>query len=61
MAWHGQTVEDVQAFARVHRYEVWFRASPGWRFSLSIGPEPFVQDLLLVPSEHRASFAGHLQ
>lgn len=61
MAWHGQTVEDVQAFASAHRYEVWFRATPGWRFTISMDLKHFVQDLLLVPSEHRASFESHLQ
>jgi len=52
MRWHGQSLGDVVATAEALSYEVWRRENGGgWAFSKDLGASPFIQDLLLVPSE----------
>jgi FkbM family methyltransferase len=52
LAWHGQTVDDVQRFATDMDYEVWAATEHDTRrFSRSFDSASFQQDLLLVPSE----------
>ena len=51
LGWHGQSLDDVAAFARDHGYEAWMRARPGWKFSTSPGASRFEQDVLLAPEE----------
>ncbi|MEO8378507.1 MAG: FkbM family methyltransferase [Acidobacteriota bacterium] len=60
LRWHGQSMTDILTFAKHHRYEVWRRVSPGWRFTRDLSAD-FDQDLLLVPSERVHSFERHLQ
>lgn len=60
LAWHGQTVEDVVAFAREQRYETWFRVPHTWSFTRE-QPAKFDQDLLLVPTESVTTFASLLR
>lgn len=56
LAWHGQGLPDVIAFGREHRYEVWRRLEPAWRFVPAASGDELVQDLLLVPEERRDRF-----
>lgn len=60
LAWHGQTIEDVVAFAREQRYETWFRTPHTWDFTRE-APAKVDQDLLLVPAESVATFASLLR
>ena len=60
LAWHGQTIEDVVAFAREQRYETWFRTPLTWDFTRE-APAKVDQDLLLVPAESVATFASLLR
>lgn len=56
LAWHGQSVEDVIAFARTHGYETWRRQGTSWRFApFAESTDKFEQDLLLVPREKAAA------
>ena len=50
MKWHGQTIDDVQAFLLPFGYHVYVRGK-GWSFSLRKKGEPYVQDALCVPAE----------
>jgi len=59
MNWHGQSITDVQAYAREIGYSVYRRIPDQWRF-VKEAAEPFVQDLLLVPDEERANLAEFL-
>lgn len=56
MNWHKQSILDVVKFAKENGYLVWQRSSPAWKFSESIKPEMYSQDLLLVPEESRVQF-----
>ncbi len=56
MNWHNQSILDVVNFAEQHDYLVWQKLSSTWKFSKSINPEVFSQDLLLVPKENRENF-----
>lgn len=59
LAWHGQTIDDVVAYAAALDYLVWQRVPNSKRVKFS--PEPdrgtFAQDLLLVPREHATNLA----
>lgn len=53
LAWHGQSVDDVVAFADSLNYVVWQRR-PGTKspaFSAKVDHQTFAQDLMLVPDE----------
>jgi FkbM family methyltransferase len=58
LAWHGQSIDDVVKFAGTMNYLVWQRL-PGsrWQFTRETIRSTFVQDLLLIPSEHAGAFA----
>jgi FkbM family methyltransferase len=60
LAWHGQTVADIVAFAREQRYETWYRTPHTWDFTRE-APAKFEQDLLLVPAESMTAFASLLR
>lgn len=51
LSWHQQSVGDVAQFAAAHRYDVWMRVHPGWKFRKYTEGAAFSQDLLLVPHE----------
>lgn len=51
MAWHGQSVRDINAFAASIDYEVLFRDSNSLKFRVDEPAGGFVQDILLVPKE----------
>lgn len=56
LKWHGQTIEDVRAFAAELGYRVWAAAGHDpITFRASFDNEKFSQDLLLVPSERAAA------
>jgi FkbM family methyltransferase len=60
LAWHGQTIDDIVAFAREQRYETWYRTPLTWDFTRE-APAKFDQDLLLVPAESTTTFASLLR
>lgn len=51
LGWHQQSIADVAEFADAHRYDVWLRIEPGWKFRPYSPGIAFSQDLLLVPRE----------
>jgi FkbM family methyltransferase len=61
LAWHGQGLRDVRAFAASVDYAAWRRLMPGWKFAATTDDDPFDQDLLLVPNEKSAAFQRYLQ
>ena len=58
LQWHGQSIDDVAKFAFDAQYLVWQKV-PGlsWQFTREIKSNSFVQDLLLVPTEHAGAVA----
>lgn len=56
LAWHGQTIADVAAFATMIDYDLFLRAIPQWRFMPWCPQAKFAQDALLVPKEQRGAF-----
>jgi FkbM family methyltransferase len=57
LAWHGQTIGDVAAFARSLDYDLFARRGRTWRFTSRFCPDAFVQDALLLPREVRQRFS----
>jgi len=51
MAWHGQSIIDINNFAASSGYKVLFRDANVFKFRLPAPASGFVQDLLLVPNE----------
>jgi FkbM family methyltransferase len=56
LRWHGQSLNDINEFARERDYCVWQRLPNSWAFSSSSSVTAYIQDLLLVPSEKVRSF-----
>jgi FkbM family methyltransferase len=59
LRWHGQSIGDVEAFARARNYEIWQRL-PGHdrpRFTCQLNASTYSQDVLLVPAERIGSLA----
>jgi FkbM family methyltransferase len=55
MGWHGQTIDDIVAFAERLHYRTLCRVEPGWAFRPYERGMTFVQDLLLLPEEQEVS------
>lgn len=60
LGWHGETIADVIAFAREHRYRVWAKEPRRFRFSDRFDPETFEMEALLVPDERRGDYEAWL-
>jgi FkbM family methyltransferase len=59
LRWHGQSVRDVQAFARARGYETWQRLPGKARllFSRAVDEAAYSQDVLLVPADRADALA----
>jgi len=51
MGWHNQSLADVNTFATANGYCVWEKLPGTWKFTKTLHPEKFSQDLLLIPEE----------